>query len=67
MQASAGQSDFVTELCVHQPFEIRPVSKFVRRLGSKEALIEMDGTRFRGCRTERVYAREPYWAPGKEQ
>lgn len=42
-------------------FQILPISKFVRLLGSKEALIELDGTRFRGCRTERVYAREPNW------
>lgn len=45
-----------------------PVSRFVRLLGSKEALIDLDGTRFRGCRIGRVYVREsPALFRGKEQ
>lgn len=39
-------------------FQILPISRFVRLLGSKEALIDLDGTRFRGCQTGRVYLHE---------
>jgi hypothetical protein len=39
------------------PFQIIPVSRFLRILGSNEALTQLDAARFKGCRTGRVFVR----------
>jgi len=39
------------------PFGILPVARFVRLLGSNEALTQLDAAKFKGCRTGRVLVR----------